>query len=833
MNGFAFCDTDAKRLARHHRIRFPDFTRCLMALNVRSNGGNAPKSPSLLTSTNECKSDQRTTSKAINDTKSNHWSQVGTNQWFHTVIIVTLCCLCYSNAFFGQFVFDDISAIKENRDLRPETPVKQLLSNDFWGQPMIKSYRPVCVFTFRINYLLHRLHPFGYHLVNVMLHIIDCLLYVSIHPIHTEAVTSIVGRAETLCSLFYLLALLSYSSATKRRTLTRELRTMLDTNGFIYLLLLKQIGNYYFYRLHSHFWLHSARNKESPPLQYAAFTKLSSIKKFDNPAAYAEWPIRQMTHNYLFAVNAWLLLNPMNLCCDWTMGTVPLLNSIADIRNIATIFFYFSLCMMAWQALIHRNRSDSIVIIIGVTLLIVPFLPASNLFFYVGFVVAERVLYIPSFGFCLLIAFGTCKLYDHFSFNRIARMVISLALIMLIIGHCCRTVLRNNDWSNELKLFSSGMRINPHNAKLFNNVGHVWESERRYEEALRFFLQATHIQPDDIGAYLNVGRAYNNLKKFELAEQFFRKAKDLLLTPEVTHHHPSTSSYYARIAPSHMSVFLNLATLISQNRSRLKEAELLYSQAIRMKPDYVDAYINRAELLLKMNQTDAAEKLGVVAIESGRLQEAVAYFETAIHYDPEHQQALLNYAIVVQDLSRIDLYDLAQNRLKKLLTIAPPSERVYFHLGMFAMNSKQYEQAEKYFRNAIQIRTDFRSATFNLALLLSNANRHLEAVPYLEQLIHYHPDHTKGLTLLCDIMINQIKNMDQAEICYKRILRLQPRNIQAKHNLCVVYVEQGHLDRAEQCLSEAAAIVPSQDYIDRHLKIVRLRILRMRQTAKR
>ena len=349
------------------------------------------------------------------------------------------------------------------------------------------------------------------------------------------------------------------------------------------------------------------------------------MHRFDNPAAYAEWPIRQMTHNYLFAVNAWLLLNPMNLCCDWTMGTVPLLNSIADIRNIATIFFYFSLCMMAWQALIHRNRSDSIVIIIGVTLLIVPFLPASNLFFYVGFVVAERVLYIPSFGFCLLIAFGTCKLYDHFSFNRIARMVISLALIMLIIGHCCRTVLRNNDWSNELKLFSSGMRINPHNAKLFNNVGHVWESERRYEEALRFFLQATHIQPDDIGAYLNVGRAYNNLKKFELAEQFFRKAKDLLLTPEVTHHHPSTSSYYARIAPSHMSVFLNLATLISQNRSRLKEAELLYSQAIRMKPDYVDAYINRAELLLKMNQTDAAEKVYKAALRYGQQRADIHY----------------------------------------------------------------------------------------------------------------------------------------------------------------------------------------------------------------
>ncbi|GIY09497.1 protein O-mannosyl-transferase TMTC3 [Caerostris extrusa] len=102
-----------------------------------------------------------------------------------------------------------------------------------------KSYRPVCVFTYRLNYLLHGLQPFGYHLVNVVLHALVCLLYkrtcslfvtegtaliasvlFAVHPLHTEAVTGVVGRAEILSSFFYLLTFLSYSSAATRRSTT-------------------------------------------------------------------------------------------------------------------------------------------------------------------------------------------------------------------------------------------------------------------------------------------------------------------------------------------------------------------------------------------------------------------------------------------------------------------------------------------------------------------------------------------------------------------------------------------------------------------------------------
>lgn len=57
---------------------------------------------------------------------------------FFGVVIALTCVMCYYNSINCGFVFDDISAIKENRDLRPHTPVKNVFLNDFWGTPMQK-----------------------------------------------------------------------------------------------------------------------------------------------------------------------------------------------------------------------------------------------------------------------------------------------------------------------------------------------------------------------------------------------------------------------------------------------------------------------------------------------------------------------------------------------------------------------------------------------------------------------------------------------------------------------------------------------------------------------
>ncbi|KAG8261392.1 Protein O-mannosyl-transferase tmtc3 [Homalodisca vitripennis] len=128
--------------------------------------------------------------------------------------------------------------------------------------------------------------------------------------------------------------------------------------------------------------------------------------RFDNPASVAATPTRQLTYNYLVSVNLWLLLLPCDLCCDWTMGTIPMVESLLDRRNLSTLAAYIALATLAYVALTTANRQQAVVIAMSLAFLALPFLPASNLFFPVGFVVAERVLYMPSMGFCMLVAYG-------------------------------------------------------------------------------------------------------------------------------------------------------------------------------------------------------------------------------------------------------------------------------------------------------------------------------------------------------------------------------------------------------------------------------------------
>ena len=132
------------------------------------------------------------------------------------VVSAVVAVLVYLNSLDCGMVYDDEYAIKWNQDIRPHTKWTHLLVHDFWGASLSnpishKSYRPLCVATFRLNYMLHGLDPMGYHLVNVLLHAVVCYLYVqlcgviftevwpaliagllfAVHPIHTEAVSEV------------------------------------------------------------------------------------------------------------------------------------------------------------------------------------------------------------------------------------------------------------------------------------------------------------------------------------------------------------------------------------------------------------------------------------------------------------------------------------------------------------------------------------------------------------------------------------------------------------------------------------------------------------------
>jgi hypothetical protein len=101
------------------------------------------------------------------------------------------------------------------------------------------------------------------------------------------------------------------------------------------------------------------------------------------------------------------------------------------------------------------TRMDCITM--SLALMIIPFLPATNLFFYVGFVIAERILYIPSFGYCLFISIGI----ESFMKRKTMRFITLIALSILLISFSLRTFVRNIDWLTEENLYRSGIAINP------------------------------------------------------------------------------------------------------------------------------------------------------------------------------------------------------------------------------------------------------------------------------------------------------------------------------------------------------------------------------------
>uniref|UniRef100_A0A6Q2XCA8 dolichyl-phosphate-mannose--protein mannosyltransferase n=1 Tax=Esox lucius TaxID=8010 RepID=A0A6Q2XCA8_ESOLU len=810
--------------------------------------------------------------------------------WKEILLLTGLVVGCYWNSLSCGFVFDDVSAILDNKDLRPATPLSNLFLNDFWGTPMAeershKSYRPLTVLTFRLNYLFSELSAASYHLLNVGLHAVVCVLLLvfcrlfldktsslvatllfAVHPIHTEAVTGVVGRAELLSSIFLLAAFLTYTRSkgadhsivwtpialtvvlVAAATLCKEqgitvigiccVHEVFVAQGFTLPMLLDAL-------------LQVLRGKDGFP--YAILqtilklivliistlllviirvqviqSQLPVFTRFDNPAAVSLTPTRQLTFNYLLPVNAWLLLNPSELCCDWTMGTIPLVESLLDLRNLATLAFYSLLGLLAYHSLRHSHCSAK-TILMALSLIVLPFIPASNLFFPVGFVVAERVLYVPSMGFCVLVAHGF-------------RTVSNKGNPQLLNGCSCKCVLfRNHAAKNgpracTLFLFvdcAVSSQVNKNNAKLWNNVGHALENQNDYKKALRYFLQATRVQPDDIGAHMNVGRTYKNLNMSKDAEDAYLVAKSLM--PQII----PGKKYATRVAPNHLNVYINLANLIRTNDSRLEEADQLYRQAISMRPDFKQAYISRGELLLKMNKPSEARdaylraleldnanadlwyNLAIVNIEMKEPSEALKNFNHALELNPRHKLALFNSALLMQESGEPRFRPEANRRFLVYIQEEPDDANGYFNLGMLAMDADENAAAERWMREAIRLQAGFRSALFNLALLYSQSRRELDALPVLDELLRYHPEHVKGLILKGDILMNHKKDTQGAKVCFQTILRMDPTNVQGKHNLCVVYFEERDLPRAERCLEETLAMAPHEEYVRRHLGIVR------------
>lgn len=179
--------------------------------------------------------------------------------------------------------------------------------------------------------------------------------------------------------------------------------------------------------------------------------------------------------------------------------------------------------MLAGMSVPARNAC---ILLMSCAFLTLPFLPASNLFFYVGFVVAERLLYLPSVGFCLLVGYGVSKLLtcSHLHGSK-TRCALLLSFSVLLAAMSLRTVRRNEDWRDEETLFRSAITVNPPKGKplqlpacfdrfpliqfhipfaALGNLGSVLSSQARYEEAKQVLQEAIRYRPNMADVHFNL-----------------------------------------------------------------------------------------------------------------------------------------------------------------------------------------------------------------------------------------------------------------------------------------------------------------------------------------
>ncbi len=432
----------------------------------------------------------------------------------------------------------------------------------------LQSYRPITVSTFRLNYYFHGLRTYGYHLVNVLLHSGVCVLVYFLglhifkgkkllaamsaalfatHPIHTDAIDSIVGRAEPLYGLFYLISFLSFTKgATKNSThwgyvtlsmasyllssLSKEMGVtvlgLLVSWDLIYnydvvnlVLVKRQFTKIFTSDKWRHFWkrltcifgcfaLYMAHR-----IYFVGGIADINMEFTHNPIAATDNMLtRWLSITYLHSYYVWLLVYPVKLSVDYSFNCIPLVESLLDPRNAFTVLNYALLVFLSAWSIISRKYHK--VLVFSIAWFVLPFLPSSQVFFYPGTLLAERTLYIPSIGFCLLVSF---LLYFGKKKRFYSKKQMLFICFVAVLLYSDRTLTRNSDWNTPLALFGSGMDVCPTSTKVLFNYASRLEMAGRTEAAETLYKRAIQIDPKDAQALGRLGKIALKRGNYSLA----------------------------------------------------------------------------------------------------------------------------------------------------------------------------------------------------------------------------------------------------------------------------------------------------------------------------
>lgn len=572
-------------------------------------------------------------------------------------IILAAGVIAYSNSFDCSTHFDDSNIFHQSVTADSATIADwiHLFPN-----------RPVGILTFALNYNIHQYDVWGYHLVNLMIHLVNALLiwwltfitfstpvmkdepvsqhkaviafltallFVT-HPLATQSVTYIVQRFASLATLFYLLSVIlfikgSLWTGNKNAAMLLFASSIaaavcgILTKENVFTLPLAVI-------LYDYCFIKTSLRKPSIKDKSVVFSLVTltififvyfinfSLNIFNTvpPDQGYSYSITMkeyfLTQFRVILTYIRLFLFPFNQNFDYDY---PVSTGFFQIK---TFFSFLALLgiLLAGAGLFKKYRLISF----GIFWFFLTLSVESSIIPISQNVIFEHRTYLPGFGFFIALT-GTFFYFFREKYFRIALLII----LMIAFVNTALTYQRNKIWKNEYTLWDDCVKKSPNKARVYTERGNAYSAMGRYRQAVEDFNKAIKLNPYYAKSYYNRGLAYAKLGQFQRTIEDCSEA--IHLKPDYTDAYNNRGNAYAelgqympaienynetvRLMPENYHIYVNRGNVYARINQYQKALED-YNMSLKIKPDYVRAYDNRAILYF----THDGEKLGCLDAKS-------------------------------------------------------------------------------------------------------------------------------------------------------------------------------------------------------------------------
>ena len=576
---------------------------------------------------------------------------------------------------FGRIVshgwvnFDDPIHVTENPSF---FPLSWRELGGFWVRPYEHLYVPASYMLFAAECMASRWlygewpmavpRPGLFHAVSLALHVAASLLVLRIlrrfttqpwaavvgglvfalHPLQVESVAWVAEQRGLLAAVFSLVAIDQFLEWTERDQGRSRLRAsyVLATGALVVALLAKPsavVAPLLAFALASH-----GRKVPWPTLiwalaPWAVLAVAAAVcTRFVQPAELTRVHVPLMTRPLIagdaLAFYMGKLLVPVNLCVVY--GRTP---QVALADPYAPFSAGLVAIAVAWVLLLPRGREWRL----PLALFVIPLLPVLGFtdFVYQNYsTVADRYMYLALLGPAIAVAMAIDRLQAVKGTRPDGSLPLAAGILVAVL--CLLLTWRQVGlWRDSLTLFTSSLESGHESSVALNNLGIALTEADRPDDALPLLLRAVERDPTDAGGWFNLGNAHAAADEFTEAGQAFDRC--LALDGE------------------RFKAWNNLG-LARLFQSDAAGAEAAWLESIRIRPQFADARLNLAKLLLSRGESEVAAEhvqtvlardrthaeaqnmLGVIHAAEGRPREAVACFEAAIKFAPRREDFRAN-----------------------------------------------------------------------------------------------------------------------------------------------------------------------------------------------